>query len=120
MLPKRYRLRKNIEFVATYAQKKYVSNSYFTINIGKTKPTEDFISKAAFVVSKKTDKRAVVRNKIKRRMREIYKTILRENPSFPKWMSVIISAKPEAKDIDFKSFDRELRNLIHKAEEKYD
>ena len=120
MLPKRYRLRKNIEFVATYAQKKYVSNSYFTINLGKIKPTEDYISKAAFVVSKRIDKRAVIRNKIKRRMREVYKKILRENPNFPKWMSVIFSAKIDAKDIEYGMFEKELCALIKKAEEKYD
>ena len=93
MLQKKYRLRKNIEFVATYAQKKYVSNSYFTINVGKAKPTEDFISKAAFVVSKKIHKRAVVRNKIKRRMREAYKYLFKPAPQNFKWMSIIISAK---------------------------
>ena len=120
MLPKRYRLKKNIEFVATYAQKKYVSNSYFVINLGKTKPTEDFISKAAFVVSKKIDKRAVVRNKIKRRMREIYRKQIKENPLFPKWMSIIFSAKQDAKDIDFQQFEKEFLSLIQKAEEKYD
>lgn len=120
MLSKRYRLRKNIEFVATYAQKKFVSNEYLSLNIGKTKPAEDFIAKAAFVVSKKIDKRAVVRNKIKRRMREIYKKIMRENENFPKWMSMIFSAKADAKDVDFAVFENEMRNLIKKAEEKYD
>ena len=120
MLPKRYRLKKNIEFVATYAQKKYVSNAYFTVNLGKTKPAEDFVSKAAFVVSKKIDKRAVVRNKIKRRMREVYKKVLAETPNFPKWISVIFSAREAAKDADFCTFEREIRFLIKKAEEKYD
>ena len=120
MLPKRYRLRKNAEFVATYAQKKHVSNAYFTINLGKLKPNEDFISKAAFVVSKKVDKRAVVRNKIKRRMRDVYKAIMSEDQKFPKWMSVIISAKTETKDIEFSVFNTELRTLIKEACEKYD
>ncbi len=120
MLQKKYRLRKNIEFVATYAQKKYVSNSYLTINLGKQKPTDDFISKVAFVVSKKIDKRAVVRNKIKRRMREIYKNYMEENKGFPKWMSMIFSAKSDVKDIDFQTFKIEMYNLIKKAEEKYD
>ena len=120
MLPKKYRLRKNIEFVATYAQKKYVSNLYLSVNLGKTKPTEDYIPKAAFVVSKKIDKRAVVRNKIKRRMREIYKKVMLENPDFPKWMSMIFSAKPEAKELKFADLEKEMRSLIKKAEEKYD
>ena len=120
MLAKRFRLRKNIEFVATYAQKKYVSDAYMTINLGKPKPTQDYISKAAFVVSKKIDKRAVVRNKIKRRMREVYKKLLKENGNFPKWISMIFSAKPDAKELEFSVFERELRSLTAKAEAKYD
>ena len=56
MLAKKYRLRKNTEFVATYAQKQDVSNAYITLNLGKQKPFEDFITKVAFVVSKKVDK----------------------------------------------------------------
>ena len=106
MLPKRYRLRKNIEFVATYAQKKYVSDMYLTLNLGKPKPFEDFVSKVAFVVSKKIDKRATVRNKIKRRMRDAYKMLIKENPACIKWMSLIFSAHME--------------QILKKAIQKYD
>lgn len=120
MLPKRYRLKKNIEFVATYAQRKFVSNTCFTINLGKLKPTEEFISKAAFVVSKKVDKRAVVRNKIKRRMREAYKLFLKENSNFPKWISLIFSAKADAKELSYKEVENSLRLLLEKASQKYD
>ena len=120
MLQKKYRLRKNIEFVATYAQKKYVSNTYLTLNLGKPKPFEDFTSKVAFVVSKKIDKRATVRNKIKRRMREAYKALIKENPKYIKWMSLIFSAKKDSPNIDFQSIKEHMKQLLEKAAEKYD
>lgn len=119
MLQKKYRLKKNIEFVATYAQKKYVSNTYLTLNLGKPKPFEDFISKVAFVVSKKIDKRAVIRNKIKRRMREAYRSILKEIPSI-KWMSLIFSAQKNSINADLSTIKSQMLYLIEKANKKYD
>ena len=119
MLPKRYRLKKNIEFVATYAQKKYISNMYLTLNLGKQKPFEDYISKVAFVVSKKIDKRAVVRNKIKRRMREAYKEILNENINI-KWISLIFSAKKDCINADYQTIKKQLLYILEKASNKYD
>ncbi|MCQ2958026.1 MAG: ribonuclease P protein component [Candidatus Gastranaerophilales bacterium] len=120
MLAKRYRLRKNIEFVATYAQKKYVSNKYLTLNLGKPKPHNDFISKVAFVVSKKVDKRAVVRNKIKRRMREAYKILIKDNPNYQKWISLIFSSKTEFINADFETVKAQMKHALEKAIAKYD
>ena len=108
MLAKQYRLRKNIEFVATYAQKKYVTNKYLTLNLGKQKPFEDYISKVAFVVSKKIDKRAVVRNKIKRRLREAFKAFYKENQSQIKWMSLIFSAKKDCINADYQTIKNQM------------
>jgi len=120
MLAKRYRLRKNTEFVATYAQRKYISNQYLTLNIGKLKPHNDFISKVAFVVSKKIDKRAVIRNKIKRRMREAYKILINENPDFQKWMSLIFTAKSDLINADLPIITEQMRHALEKAFSKYD
>ena len=120
MLAKKYRLRKNIEFVATYAQGKYISSQYLTLNIGKLKPHNDFISKVAFVVSKKIDKRAVVRNKIKRRMREAYKLLIKENPNFQKWMSLIFTAKSNLINAELTVVTEQMRHALEKALVKYD
>ena len=120
MLAKKYRLRKNSEFVATYAQGKYVSCQYLTLNIGKLKPHSDFVSKVAFVVSKKIDKRAVVRNKIKRRMREAYKILIKENPNYQKWMSAIFTAKTDLINADLTLVTSQMRHALEKALVKYD
>ena len=120
MLAKRYRLRKNSEFVATYAQKKFVSNQYLSLNLGKQKPHNDFISKVAFVVSKKVDKRAVIRNKIKRRMRESYKLLITENPNYQHWISLIFAAKQGFLTADFNLIKSQMEHALNKALVKYD
>lgn len=120
MLPKQYRLKKNSEFIATYAQKKYVANNYFSLNIGKQKPFPDFISKVAFVVSKKIDKRAVVRNSIKRKMRHAFYEILQETNFQIKYMSLIFVARKNTYDLSFKSIKNEMLYLLNKANLKYD
>ena len=120
MLQKKYRLRKNIEFVATYAQKKYVSNACMTLNLGKQKPFEDYVPKVAFVVSKKIHKRAVKRNLIKRRMREAFKILMQENTQYTKWMSLIFTAKKECLDSDFQKIKSEMKQALDKAVLKYD
>jgi len=119
MLAKKYRLRKNSEFVATYAQKQYVFNSYYTLNLGKQKPFENYITKVAFVVSKKIHKRAVVRNKIKRRMREAYKALILENSNYNKWISLIFSAKQECISANYQIIKSQMKEILEKAIKKY-
>ena len=119
MLAKKYRLRKNFEFVATYAQKKHVGNEYINLNLGKQKPFLEYATKVAFVVSKKIDKRAVVRNKIKRRMREAYRELFKENSSNIQWMSLIFSAKKECITADYKIIKAQLKEVLEKAQKKY-
>lgn len=64
MLKKKYRLPANVRM----KRAKKISSKYFFLN------TEDnglACSRFAFVISKKVDKRAVVRNRIKRKLTEI-------------------------------------------------
>jgi formiminoglutamase len=71
------------------------------------------------VVSKKIDKRAVVRNKIKRRMREAYKAILKDSPNI-KWISLIFSARKDCVSADFQTIKAQISYLLYKATQKYD
>lgn len=78
MIPKEYRLKNKSAFSATYR----VRNSYYkngiAVFVGKEKK-EESLTKAGFVVSKKTHKRAVKRNRLRRLMRESYRQLLKEN-----------------------------------------
>ena len=120
MLPKNFRLKKKSEFAATFFQKKFVNSDLFTLNIGKNKTNQSYPTKVAFVVSKKIDKRAVVRNIIKRRMRAAYWEILKENNiDLSKWISMIFIAKSECLDANYEQILYQMRHIINKGLKKY-
>lgn len=65
--------------------------------------------KAGFTVSKKVSKSAVKRNRIKRRMREVYR---RSKDMLPENMSIIIRALPQALGADFNEIETEIHSLF--------
>lgn len=77
MLPKHLRLTKNTAFRATYRVKNSHYCSGLALFVGVRKKDDSF-TKVGFVVSKKTHKRAVKRNRLKRLMRESYRLLLKE------------------------------------------
>lgn len=117
MLNKRNRLKTNSSFKATYCQNRVVSDEFFVLFAGKNKPDRNYEPKIGFVVSKKTDKRAVVRNKIKRRMRESFRIYLKEK-EIP-YMSLILTAKENAKNINFKITLKSVYKLMDKMANKF-
>lgn len=117
MLNKRNRLKTNSSFKATYCQNRVVSDEFFVLFAGKHKPDCNYEPKIGFVVSKKTDKRAVVRNKIKRRMRESFRIYLKEK-EIP-YMSLILTAKENAKNINFEITLKSVYKLMDKMANKF-
>ena len=116
MIPKRYRLKKRTAFNATYRIKHSSHSGGVTLFAGKEK-TEDYPTKVGFVVSKKTHKRAVRRNRLKRLMSESYRLLLKENNLYnsQKYMSLIFVGGENALDKSFaeikKSIERNLERI---------
>ena len=108
MLPKKYRLIKDKDFarVARYGQKAY--GSQFNL---KWIENHKHYSRWGIIVSLKVDKKAVVRNKIKRRLR----AILREeiDSLAPGW-DVIIITKDRIKELDYSQLQSIFLEILNK------
>ena len=116
MLQKKYRLKKYSAFNATYKLRNTVSDSNICIYFGKEKPSCDITTKFAFVVSKKIHKRAVVRNRIKRLMRESVRLILKKSEieGVHRYLSVILIARAGAIGKSFNEIDTSVKKLLNK------
>lgn len=67
--------------------------------------------KCASVVSKKVSARAVDRNKVKRRVRTV---VAKHIASIKKPIAIVLYAKREAKDAEFKEIERDIEVLFSK------
>ena len=116
MLKKKYRLKKYSAFNATYKLKNITADENVCIYWGKEKQNLNDTTKFAFVVSKKIHKRAVVRNRIKRLMRESIRLIIKNNElsQIQKYISIICIARNKAINSDYKTIDMSIKNLITK------
>ena len=71
MLPKENRIKKKKDFELIFKNSKSFKNNIIVFKIAKNKLG---LNRFGFVVSQKVSKKAVLRNKIKRRLSEIFKT----------------------------------------------
>ena len=110
MLPKQYRLKSCAAFAATYRVKNSFYKDGIVLFAGIPKKDDKEYTKVGFVVSKKTHKRAVRRNRLKRLMRESYRLLLKENilANSQKYMSLIFVGYEKALD---KNFD-EIKSIV--------
>lgn len=108
MLPKQHRLKSNKEISLIIKQGKTVGGKYIVI---KFLPKQNDINKFAFIVSNKISKVAVIRNKIKRRLREIIRThLILTNSKY----DFIIFAKKDVIFIDFNTLKQDLLFTLQK------
>ena len=111
MLPKQFRLKNKAAFSATYRIKNSFHKGGITLFAGKKKK-EETPTRVGFVVSKKTHKRAVKRNRLRRLMRESYRLLLKENICSNKYISIVFTASTKLLDKNFQEIDNTMRKLI--------
>ena len=113
MLKKQYILRKNNAFKATYSNNVSKSNEFFKLYFGKLKEDPSCQTKVGFVVSKKNFKKAVIRNRVKRIMREVYRLFVlnNENIAVEKFFSLVFVCKSGLKP-DFDAIKFHMLSLL--------
>lgn len=116
MLPKQYRLKKRAAFSATYKVKHSTHKGGVTLFAGIEKSDASDYTKAGFVVSKKTHKRAVKRNRLKRLMRENYRLLLKENNlgNSQKYLSLIFVGCENALNKNFDEIHDIIKTLLER------
>ena len=116
MLPKQFRLKNKAAFSATYRVKNSFHKGGVTLFAGIKKKDNETLTRAGFVVSKKTHKRAVKRNRLKRLMRESYRLDLKSNNlcNFQNYIYLIFVGKEHDLVKNFSEIQNIINNLIQR------
>lgn len=120
MLPTEYRLTKDRDFEILFTEGKFVGGKFLTAKVWvidpEKYPRRSYLKtdlKIGFLVSKKVDKRAVVRNRLKRQVREVVRLLLKEDKIKAGFMIAFI-VKPEAKAAEHQDLETDIIFLLKK------
>lgn len=118
MLPAENRLTKDRDFEILFTEGKFVGGQFLTAKMWLVEPAKyprrNYLKtdlKIGFLVSKKVDKRAVVRNRLKRQMREVVRLILQEG-KIKSGLMIAFMAKPEAKTAEYLDLETDIVTLL--------
>lgn len=100
MLPANYRLTRMKDFEILFKEGRFVGANILTLKIWRIEPEkyprrtyQKTDLKIGFVVGTKIDKRAVVRNRLKRQMREVVRLLLKDEKIKSGYMMAFIAKK---------------------------
>jgi ribonuclease P protein component len=106
-LPRARVIRRRKTFDAARNQGRRVSSRYFSLNLLPHDPTRPDQATVAFLTPKRLGA-ATVRNRLRRRMREIYR---RHLPGLPEKTYLVWVARPPAVELEFEELKRRMLEL---------
>ncbi len=106
MLPKKNRLKKRKEFQLVFERGKFFESNFLKI---KLKPDFEQGKKVAVVAPVKVFRKAVERNKIKRKLREAVRPLLKE---IPEKTAFILIAKKELSDKSVEQIKKDIKEFL--------
>ena len=106
-MKKQFRLRKRRDFSYTYKRKSLANYCLVLIY----RKTNNDVTRVGFSISRKFGT-AVKRNRIKRQLREIYKSKM---DSIKSGYDLIFVVRKGAKDADFHRLDKQMENLLDRS-----
>lgn len=109
MLPKANRLKKQKDFDRVFKSGKSFKEGFLFLKVA---PNDMDINRFGFVVSREFSKKAVLRNKTKRKLREI---IRRRLDKIKEGTDGVIIAYPGLEKEEFKKIEKTIDNLFKKA-----
>lgn len=109
MLPKSHRLKKKKDFDRVFKKGKGFNNNFLFLKIKRNKLS---VSRFGFVVPLKVSSKATVRNKTKRRLREIVRELL---PQITSGFDGVWVAQPGAETCSFEELKSEVKKILHTA-----
>ncbi|MBU2539712.1 ribonuclease P protein component [Patescibacteria group bacterium] len=109
MLPRQNRLTKKRDFDSVFKNGKGAKEGFLFL---KTVPNKLSDSRFAFITSQKMSKKATVRNKIRRQLREIIKTNI---GIIKKGTDCAIVVLPGFNDVSFWDIEKDMMGLLKKA-----
>ena len=117
MLPKAERLQKNKDFEFVFKLKNSVATNTIILYVELKNNAEDVIlPKVGFVVGKKVHRHSTERNIVKRRMRESYRLLRKENPYLVQnFKTLIFIARPAIFAKDYQEIDKSIKDNLFKA-----
>ena len=125
MLPKNNRLTKIRDFNLLFKHGIYISGQFLDLKLLKLSKILDYLPKKedpgvffqqlrlGISVGIKISKKAVVRNKLKRQIREVLRLSLQKKELIPGYYLLFI-AKKEAVGKEYNELEREVRGLLNK------
>ncbi|MCL4127307.1 UNVERIFIED_CONTAM: hypothetical protein GTU68_049286, partial [Idotea baltica] len=105
--PKSSRILKRSEFLSIKNDSLTLHAKSFVIILKKNPNTNS--SRIGITVSKKVDKRAVVRNKVKRKIRELFRL---NSYKFKETFDILIIARKHSVDCDFSEMKRQILGTL--------